>query len=51
MGHTKEVMFHSYVLGADDRQVAAADIIEARLIEQGLPLGELLPYTPTKETP
>jgi integrase len=44
MRHTKEVICGSYVLGAADRQVAAATMVEARLIEQGLPLAELLPY-------
>ncbi len=42
MGHTKEVMLGSYVLGADDRAVAAGATLEARMIDQGLPLGELL---------
>lgn len=43
MGHTKEVMMGSYVLGADDRQRAAAVTIEDRFTELGLPLAELLP--------
>ena len=42
MGHTKEVMLASYVLGADDRSIAAAQTIEGRLVAQGLPLGDLL---------
>ena len=42
MGHTKEVMLASYVLGADDRSIAAAQTIEARLVAQGLPLGNIL---------
>jgi integrase len=42
MGHTKEVMLASYVLGADDRSVAAAQTIEERLVAQGLPLGNIL---------
>lgn len=41
MGHTKEVMLGHYVLGAEDKSVAAAEIVEARLIEQGLPIGEI----------
>jgi len=51
MGHTKEVMLGSYVLGADDRQIAAASLLGARFAARGLPLAELLPYrlTPTKE--
>ncbi len=42
LGHTKEVMLGHYVLGADDRAVAAAATLEARLAERGLGLGELL---------
>jgi hypothetical protein len=42
MGHTKEVMLASYVLGADDRSIAAAQTIESRLVAQGLPLGNIL---------
>jgi integrase len=42
MGHTKEVMLAHYVLGSDDRAVAAATTLEARLIDQGLPLSEFL---------
>ena len=42
MGHTKEVMLGSYVLGAEDRQQAAADTVEDRYTEMGLPLGELM---------
>jgi len=42
MGHTKEVMLASHVLGADDRSIAAAQTIEERLVAQGLPLGNIL---------
>ena len=48
MGHTKEVMFGSYSLGARDQSKAAAGALAARLVDQGLPLGELLR---PKETP
>jgi integrase len=41
-GHTKEVMLRHYVLGADDRASAAAHALEARLIDQGLDIPELL---------
>ena len=41
-GHTTEVMMRHYVQGADDKAVAAATALEARLIDQGLPIGELL---------
>ena len=51
MGHTKEVMLGSYVLGAEDRQQAAADSIEDRFAEMGLPLGELMPAPETTTTP
>ena len=43
LGHTKEVMLGSYVLGADDRQRAAGDALEARFASAGLPLAELIP--------
>jgi len=46
LGHTKEVMLASYVLGTDDRSIAAAQTIEARLVEQGLPLGRFLGAEP-----
>ena len=49
MGHTREVMFSAYVLGADDRAVAAARTIEDRFVAQGLPLGEILRVTGTRE--
>jgi len=42
LGHTKEVMLESYVLGTDDRSIAAAQTIEERLVAQGLPLAEIL---------
>ena len=42
LGHTKEVMLASYVLGTDDRSIAAAQSIEKRLVEQGLPLERIL---------
>ena len=42
LGHTQRVMLRDYVLGADDRAVAAADALETRLVSQGLPIGELL---------
>jgi integrase len=45
MGHTTQVMFGTYVKGADDRAVAAAEALEARLIDQGLPIAELLAGT------
>jgi hypothetical protein len=35
-------MLASYVLGTDDRSVAAARTIEERLVEQGLPIGNIL---------
>jgi hypothetical protein len=35
-------MLASYVLGADDRSIAAAQTIESRLVAQGLPLGNIL---------
>ena len=41
-GHTKEVMFRHYLLGADDKAAAAASLLEERLVEQGLPIAELL---------
>lgn len=46
MGHTKEIMFGHYTLGADDKSIAAAEIIESRLIEQGLPLSEIFSPRP-----
>jgi len=46
LGHTKEVMLASYVLGTDDRSVAAAQTIEERLVAQGLPLGTILSAEP-----
>jgi integrase len=46
MGQTKEVMLDSYVLGSDDRQIAAASTLEDRYVEQGLPLGDIF-KTPT----
>lgn len=46
MGHTREVMFGSYVLGSEDRAIAAGGTLEARLSGQGLSLAELLPYQP-----
>ena len=46
LGHTKEVMLASYVLGTDDRAIAAAQTIEERFVEQGLPLGTLLSSMP-----
>ena len=42
LGHTKEVMSASYVLGTDDRSIAAAQTIEERLVEQGLPIDNIL---------
>ncbi len=42
LGHTKQVMLRDYVLGADDRAVAAAEALETRLVSQGLPIAELL---------
>src|ERR1017187_7168529 len=41
MGHTPQIMLDTYVLGADDRSKAAGGILEARIVEQGLLLGEL----------
>jgi integrase len=41
-GHTREVMLRHYVQGADDKAIAAAAALENRLIDQGLPIGELL---------
>jgi integrase len=49
MGHTKQVMLGHYVLGAEDKSVAAAEIVEARLIEQGLPIGEIF-TAPSQDT-
>ena len=43
LGHTTEVMLESYVLGSDDRAVAAAGTLETRLAAYGLPLAALLP--------
>ena len=44
LGHTTEVMLQSYVLGSDDRAIAAAGTLETRLAARaGLPLAELLP--------
>ena len=40
-GHTTEVMLRDYALGADDKAVTAAATLEARLEDQGLPIGEL----------
>lgn len=45
LGHTTEVMVQSYVLGSDDRAVAAANTLETRLAARGLPLAELLPVS------
>lgn len=46
MGHSTEVMNADYALGADDVAVAAAELLEARLIARGLPLlGVLEPPT------
>lgn len=42
MGHTSVVMMRDYVQATDDRAIAAADALEARLIDQGFPIGELL---------
>lgn len=42
-GYTTEVMLQCYVLGSDDRAVAAAGTLETRLAARGLPLAELLP--------
>lgn len=51
-GHTKAVMLAHYSLGADDRAVAAAHALEARLIDQGLPIAELMDDLDTpKEQP
>jgi integrase len=41
-GHTKEVMLRHYVLGADDKAAEAAALLETRLVQQGLPIAELL---------
>jgi len=46
LGHTKEVMLASYVLGTDDRSIAAAQTIEERLVAQGLPLAKILGAEP-----
>jgi integrase len=46
LGHTKEVMLASYVLGTDDRAIAAAQTIEERFVAQGLPLGRILGAEP-----
>ena len=46
LGHTKEVMLESYVLGTDDRAIAAAQTIEQRFVAQGLPLGTILGAEP-----
>lgn len=51
MGNTKGVMLTHYVLGAEDKSVAAADIIEARLIEQGLPIGQIFSDSPLLQRP
>jgi integrase len=40
-GHTTEVMLRDYSLGADDKAVAAAATLAARLEDQGLPIGQL----------
>jgi integrase len=42
MGHTPEVMMQKYVKGRDDKAKEAGQVLEARLIDQGLPIGELL---------
>lgn len=42
MGHTKEVMLGDYVLGSDDKSIAAAQTIETRLIDQGLPIAQIM---------
>jgi hypothetical protein len=39
-------MLASYVLGTDDRSIAAAQTIEERLVAQGLPLGRILGAEP-----
>ena len=49
LGHTTEVMLKHYLLANPDKAIAAATAIETRLVEQGLPVGELLPY-PLEET-
>lgn len=51
MGHTTQVMLGSYVLGAEDKSVAAAEIVEARLIDQGLPIGEIFSLAPQLPSP
>ncbi len=51
MGHTKGVMFAHYLLGAEDKSVAAAELVEARLIEQGLPIGEIFTGATTPKAP
>jgi hypothetical protein len=38
MGHTKEVMLADYLLGSEDKSIAAAGLIEARIVDQGLNL-------------
>lgn len=40
-GQTKDVMFADYLLGADDKADAAAVLLADRLIDRGLPIGEL----------
>ena len=41
MGHSPEVMMGSYVMGADDRQIAAASTLEDRYVKLGLPLSDI----------
>lgn len=41
MGHTSQVMLRDYVKGSDERAVAASAALEARLVDQGLPMTEL----------
>jgi hypothetical protein len=35
-------MLRHYVLGADDKAAEAAALLETRLVQQGLPIAELL---------
>jgi integrase len=41
MGHTKEVMLADYLLGSEDKSIAAATVLEARIVEQGLNLPDV----------
>jgi hypothetical protein len=40
-GHTPEVLLRDYVQGSDDKALATSVTLADRLIDQGMPIGEL----------